>query len=161
MTKHRKFIRLLIFSLVIILIGVVFRQTIVIRKLINENNSLKIANEQYVLKDFRFDAMMIEPISFSKNINEGDSFSGVVFMRAWNTKLMEPLIMISDSIDSNNNLLGKIDTLDTKEWGAIIKRKTYGFGKKTLFGKYIIGIDLINDPSSFDFSIDYEIIKKK
>lgn len=98
---------------------------------------------------------IVVPIT-STTISIKDTFCADISLSAFNNNGLEPMVVIGDSIDENNNLVSRIDTFTTNQYLTSITRKFEKKGDNIIYGKYITKA-LNGKDISLDFIINVSI----
>lgn len=117
-------------------------------KLLRENKLLS----AYSCKGVCFNGIRLA-VTGNNKVEVGEKYQGAVIMGGYNSVGFQPFMLLSDSIDQNNKLVGAVDTVATNDWEGKISKTYNTKGVKKIFGKYLFKL---NNDTSFK-SLDFEI----
>lgn len=131
-----------------------------IKKLSFEETSL---NNSIIRQEMKFNTYRVffMPEECYYDINEENKYKAYVGLSVGNTEWKKSYVIISDSISSNGELLGKVDTFYTEDGIASIEKEYSTVGRKKLFGKYIVKFVESKEPTVLDFEYSPNIIDIK
>jgi hypothetical protein len=91
---------------------------------------------------------------FQTDCND-NQYIAYVGLFAGNSNGYQPIILISEDIDSKGNLLGRIDTFQTERWRGIIDIKLGEKSDKIVYGKYLFQMEGVEKLTQLDFKLDF------
>ncbi len=103
----------------------------------SDEKEIKVFKDKNDTKElYTYDAFGV--IGFPVKTNKiliNDEYKGIVMLAISNSTLTNPVVIIADTI-INGKLFGRVDTFQTFNWQAEVKRKFDAKGEKTIYGKY-------------------------
>ena len=105
-------------------------------------------------KNYCFDDVEVIVLPENGLIDTAEAFKALVCLAAISRSL-DPVIIISDSMDDNHTLLGNIDTLNIDNGYGVIERKYRNKGSKIIYGKYLLPNN--TRKSDLGFSIEFSV----
>lgn len=118
-------------------------------------NTIKTAidSQNIVSYDVCFDAFGIVRTPHLKKIqNDSFYYEATIGLYVYNTEGDKPYILLSDSINNQGKLIGKIDTITTEYWRGEIAKKYPLKENQKICGKYFYKFKSDSNYQSLDFS---------
>jgi hypothetical protein len=122
-----------------------------------EQVNLKLMRENKLLNTYSCEGACFNGVRLAvtgnNKVKVGEKYKGAVVMGGYNSVGFQPFMLLSDSIDQNNQLAGAVDTVATNNWEGKISKTYNTKGVKKIFGKYLFKL---NNDTSFK-TLDFEI----
>ena len=116
-------------------------------------------------KHDKFDLYRVFSIPYDcfVDINEGEGgvYRAIIGLSVGSTRGEKPLVIISDSISNEGNLIGHVDTIVTNGGLAELEKKYFDEGEKKIYGKYIIKFLGEETHTVLDFELSPKIINQQ
>ena len=127
----------------------------------NNNNGTISFNESESINDNVkrpcFDIIGLVNTNIEKKIhNDSVRYKSTIGMYVGNLKGDMPYILLADSISTNGELIGKVDSISTNYWVGDIEKSFSIKANQILYGKYFFKFEKDSDYQSINFTFPME-----